>query len=124
MKKTGILHRELAAVIAALGHGDLLVIGDAGLPVPPGVRCIDLAVTHGLPRFADVLAAVLTEMQVESSVIATEAGADVAAWVAPLTPTRLSHDALKNASRHAVAVVRTGEVTAYANIGLYAGVTF
>ena len=61
MKRTPLLHSELSGLIAAMGHGDLLVIGDAGLPVPPGVRCIDLAVTRGVPRFFDVLDAVLAE---------------------------------------------------------------
>ena len=37
MKRAGLLHAELSGLIAAMGHGDLLVIGDAGLPVPwPG----------------------------------------------------------------------------------------
>jgi D-ribose pyranase len=124
MKKSGLLHRDLARVVASLGHGDLLVVADAGLPVPPGVPCIDLAVTHGVPEFADVLAAILTEMVVERAVIAAEAGAEVRAWVAGLAPAEVAHEAFKAASRGAVAVVRTGECTPYANVGLYAGVTF
>ena len=123
MKNSGILHRDLARTVASLGHGDLLVIGDAGLPVPPGVPCIDLAVTHGVPRFAEVLAAVLSEMQVESCIMAAEADAGLHA-LAPCPPDPISHAAFKVACARAVAVVRTGEVTPYANIGLYAGVTF
>ena len=45
MKRTGLLNIELSQVIAGMGHGDVLVIGDAGLPVPKGVRRIDLALT-------------------------------------------------------------------------------
>ncbi|MEL7164747.1 MAG: RbsD/FucU domain-containing protein, partial [Pseudomonadota bacterium] len=74
MKKAGILHAELSAVVAGLGHGDLLVIGDAGLPVPPGVPCVDLAVTLGVPGMLDVLDAVLSEMCVETAFRAEEAG--------------------------------------------------
>ena len=51
MKKSGILHPELARVIASLGHGDGLCIADAGLPVPAGVLRIDLALGPGLPPF-------------------------------------------------------------------------
>jgi len=51
MKRTTLLHAELSEVIARLGHGDLLVIGDAGLPIPDGPRRIDLAVSAGVPRF-------------------------------------------------------------------------
>src|SRR4051812_22146958 len=72
MKKTGLLHAELSQVIATMGHGDLLVIADAGLPVPPGTRCIDLAVTRGVPSFEAVLGAVLGELQVERAVHASE----------------------------------------------------
>ena len=54
MKKTPLLNVALSRVIAGMGHGDILVIGDAGLPVPPGVEMIDLAITPGLPDFASV----------------------------------------------------------------------
>ena len=124
MKKTGVLHGALSRLIAELGHGDILVIGDAGLPVPPGVPLIDLAVCHGVPRFAEVLHAVLAEMQVERCVIAQEASAEVRGWMDGLTPKTLSHAEFKALSTGARAVVRTGEVTPYANIALIAGVTF
>ena len=33
MKRSPLLHAELSHVIASLGHGDMLVLGDAGLRV-------------------------------------------------------------------------------------------
>lgn len=57
-------------MIASLGRGDMLVIGDAGLPVPPGVELIDLALIQGIPDFVSALNVVLSEMQVESHVLA------------------------------------------------------
>lgn len=124
MKKSGILNAELAQVVAALGHGDLLVIGDAGLPVPAGVRCIDLAVTLGVPGFLDVLDTVLDEMCVETAFRASEAAEIGAQMDARLTCTRMTHAAFKELSMQAVAVVRTGEATPYANVALRAGVAF
>ena len=125
MKKSGVLNAELSAVIAALGHGDSVVIGDAGLPVPPGVPCIDLAVTLGVPDLWAVLDAVLDEMVVERSVIASEAtGGVLEAFTARLTPEVVSHEELKALSAGARAVVRTGEATPYANVVLIAGVAF
>ena len=124
MKKSGILNHALARLVASLGHGDLVVIGDAGLPVPPGVPCIDLAVTLGVPRFLPVLEAVLSEMQVERAVRAREAtaiGLDIDARIAT---EQLSHDEFKALSATARAVIRTGEATPYANVGLIAGVVF
>ena len=43
MKKTPLLNIVLSRLIASLGHGDIVVIADAGLPVPKGVELIDLA---------------------------------------------------------------------------------
>lgn len=38
MKKIGLLHKELSKVIAQLAHEDMILIGDAGMPVLEGVR--------------------------------------------------------------------------------------
>lgn len=72
MKKTPLLNVALSRLIASLGHGDIVVIGDAGLPVPPGVELIDLALTQGIPDFLSTLQVVLCEMQVEGHVLAQE----------------------------------------------------
>jgi D-ribose pyranase len=131
MKRTTLLHAELSEVVARLGHGDLLVIGDAGLPIPEGPRRIDLAVAPGVPRFHEVLAAVLSEMQVESAVVAVElAGrnpavdADIRQRLARVTITAVPHEDLKALTRSARAMVRTGECSPYANVILRAGVVF
>ena len=114
-----------------LGHGDMIVIGDAGLPVPDGPRRIDLALTPGIPRVTDVLRVVLTEMQVERAVVAQEAldlnGGTLPAWCEgqlAVAPEAISHADFKRLSAQAKAVVRTGECSPYANIILIAGVTF
>lgn len=132
MKRTPLLHSELSHVISMLGHGDMLVLGDAGLPIPDGPRRIDLAVSAGVPRLADVLRAVLTEMQVERALLAREALdprapdalPDWCAGQLQIVPATISHEELKRLSARARAVVRTGECTPYANIVLVAGVTF
>ncbi|MZP28828.1 D-ribose pyranase [Heliobacterium undosum] len=130
MKKQGILHHDLAALIASLGHGDLVVVADSGLPVPPGVPCIDLAVTKGVPPFLPVLDAILSEMVVENATVAEELKPNeqiVEAIAGRLKPVELhfvNHESLKTRCRQARAVIRTGEWTPYANILLYAGVAF
>ena len=138
MKRGAILHPELSRVVAALGHGDALVIADAGLPVPPGVERIDLAYAPGKPPFLDVLEAVLAEMEVERAIVAAETGAaSPEAFARPLLERLRSlpkvggrgvetvpHEELKRLARGARAVVRTGEFTPYANVILVAGVVF
>lgn len=131
MKKAGILNAQLAGIVAGLGHTNLLVVADAGLPVPPGIACVDLAVTVGVPRFLDVLAAVAGEIQVESLTLAEELLARdeaLPAAIRALFPgaaeERLPHEAFKALTARAKAVVRTGEATPYANVILRAGVVF
>ena len=36
--------QSLCGAYGALGHKDLFMIGDAGMPIPEGVEVIDLAV--------------------------------------------------------------------------------
>jgi D-ribose pyranase len=130
VKRSPLLHAELSQVIAALGHGDMLVIGDAGLPIPDGPRRIDLALMRGVPLITDVLKAVLSEMQVESVVVADEAltaTKALPAWYPQtlgIAPQTVSHEEFKRRTAKARAIVRTGECTPYANIILVAGVSF
>lgn len=134
MKKTPLLNVALSRLIASLGHGDMVVIGDAGLPVPPGVELIDLALTHGIPDFVSTLNVVLSEMQVESHVLAEEILQKQASALKAVDTLNaegalgrrelLSHDQFKILSRQARAIVRTGECQPYCNIVLVAGVTF
>lgn len=131
MRRTGLLHAELLGLIAGLGHGQTLVIADAGLPIPRDVRRIDLAVRSGLPGFLAVLETVLEAGVFEAGSIATElaetnpdlAGA-VAARLGEARIDRVPHEALKQLAAAGVAFVRTGECTPYANIVLRAGVPF
>ena len=72
MRRSGLLHAELNRVIATMGHTDMLVIADSGLPVPHGVPCIDLAVTAGVPGFSPVFEAIWGELAVEAVTFANE----------------------------------------------------
>ena len=72
MKKNGMLNSHIAKVLADLGHTDTIVVGDVGLPIPPGVPKIDLALTLGTPGFIEVVEAIADDMVVEKIVIAEE----------------------------------------------------
>lgn len=72
MKKGTVLNSEVSALVARLGHTDSVTIGDAGLPIPDRVARIDLALTHDIPRFMQVVETVTAEMQVERAVVAQE----------------------------------------------------
>jgi D-ribose pyranase len=131
VKKIGILNQPISSVIAGLGHTDTLVIADAGLPIPPETRCIDLALTKGIPTFLDTLRVVLIEMQVERAIVAEEM-LDVSPQIHETIKEMLedipieieTHLIFKEQTRSARAVIRTGEFTPYANVILVAGVMF
>lgn len=74
MKKSGIYNAELAKAVGKMGHGDIILIGDVGCPFPRHdmTTCIDLAVCEGVPRVADVLKAVLSELVVEGYIVTDE----------------------------------------------------
>lgn len=133
MKKIGCLNSELSYVISKLGHFDTLTVADCGLPVPPGVLRIDLAVTYGVPAFTDVFKVIDTEAKFQKVTIASEArtqnaefynyihvwahanGAEVA---------EVTHETFKEMTKKSVAVVRTGECRPYCNVILESNVSF
>ena len=139
MKKSPLLHSELSHLIATLGHTDEITICDAGLPIPESTTRIDLALTFGVPTFAQTVDVFLQESQIEGVILAEEfkqvspdhhdallerieneklsTGKDI-------TLTYLTHEEFKSRSKQSRAIVRTGECTPYANVIFQSGVTF
>ena len=128
MRADGLWHPRLLSVIAAAGHGDLVVVADPGLPVPVGVEVVDLVWRRGEPRLLPVLDAVLGELVVERAEVAVELrDPELRQGLVDLLGEPLatvSHDDLERLTGTARVVVRTGEVTPYANVVLHAGVPF
>lgn len=129
MKKAGILNRHLSGALAELGHGDGVLVCDAGMPLPDGPRIVDLAFRAGVPSFAEVVDGLLAELVVEGATAAAEVrGANPTA--AGLLDGRfpelvlVPHEELKRLSAGARLVVRTGEARPYANVLLRCGVFF
>lgn len=147
MKTNGILHNDLARLVARLGHGDMLVITDRGFPFPrhEKTECIDVSVGRNLPKFVDVVKVVLEELEIEKVIIADETkdispkvykelkdvvflkknkGNDI---VEENIPHLEFKDLVLNGSLQGKEVkgfVKTGEFTPYANIILISGVDF
>ena len=127
------IHPQLSRVISETGHTDLIVVTDAGLPIPVGAERVDLGYLAGAPAFLDVLDTVLAELAVE--------GATVSAEIEQHSPHILEalrdrldrlgvsielvpHVEFKAQTRDARAFVRSGEFTPYANVILHAGVAY
>lgn len=131
MKKIGVINSELSRVISELGHTDTIVIGDSGLPIPSGVRRIDLALKRGVPGYLETLETILEEMQVERYVVTSEMEEispelyqATAKLLNPSQEEKVAHEQFKQMTERARAVIRTGECIPYANVILQAGVTF
>jgi len=129
MKKNGILNPQLNRVISEMGHRDMLIIADAGLPIPREIERVDLALKCGTPSFAEVLQTVLSELQVEEAYVAEEIREKnlktlnlISSFIKKVK--FITHEELKELSKQARAIVRTGECSPYANIILISGVTF
>ena len=133
MKRAGILNSDISRVLSYLGHTDRIAIGDCGLPIPDEVERIDLALAFGEPTFLRTLEIVAADMKIEKIVLAEEiktqnpnvlkqveelfSGLSVETEFVP-------HTELKEQTHDCKAVIRTGEITPYANIILQAGCIF
>lgn len=124
MRSTGILNADLAYAINRLGHMDTFAVADCGLPIPDHIEVIDLALVFGVPRFADVVSAVLAEVVVQEATIANQTPASVRELLGACPVTEVSHDELKDQIGDVKFVIRTGETTPYANVIFHSGVAF
>lgn len=129
MYKTGILNSEISKVLSDLGHTDTIIIADCGLPVPDGVKKIDLALTFGHPSFEEVFNLVKAHMKIEQLTIANEMIKQNSELYVKLLAENIdmvteSHEYLKMYSKDVKAIIRTGEATPYANAILSSGVLF
>jgi ABC-type ribose transport system, auxiliary component len=131
MKRHGMLNAPIATVLAHMGHKDTLTIADAGLPIPYGVERIDVAIHKGSPSFLSVVEAVSADMHIEELILAEEIktlNPTVHQAVLDQCPdilvTYVSHEVFKQLTQETQAVIRTGEVTPYANVIFVSNVNF
>ncbi|GIT78668.1 L-fucose mutarotase [Leifsonia sp. LS1] len=130
MKKNGILNAELSGALATLGHTDLLLVVDAGFPIPRDAHRIDLAIAENLPDLRTVLGLIADELVVEGVVRADDVVSNnprLDEWLADRFAgaefsTRAHADLLGPVAAQAKVIVRTGAFEPWGNIGLICGV--
>jgi D-ribose pyranase len=133
MKKNGILNKEICNAIGSIGHTDLLVISDSGLPIASDRYRIDVSIVGGKPGIFDVLEPVLEELEIEKVILAQEIKT-ISPEALEQTLKRLPegieveyvpHVRFKELTNdHSKAVIRTGEQIPYSSVILVAGVTY
>jgi simple sugar transport system permease protein/D-ribose pyranase len=130
MKRNGILNLGLNQALAAMGHGDLIIVCDAGFPIPTHVGRVDLALIADVPDIETVLKAISADFIAEKFGYANEmaknnprlkekvdrifAGAELVTF--PHT------EILTELATKAKFIVRTGAFDPWGNILLYSGV--
>ncbi len=131
MKKGGILNPAICSLIAELGHGDELLIVDAGYPLPPDGHVIDLTLIPGIPRFLDVLRAVSEELVIEGITVAAEITEfspkmyqEILKTVGDVDIDEVPHHEFKEQSEGVKGVIRTAEFTPYTNVRILCGSAF
>ena len=130
MKRGTILNAELSHAIAMMGHGEVMLVCDAGFPIPRSAWRIDLALVQDIPDLATVLSAIAGDFVAEKVTYADTLPAHNAPLLA--TVKRLFPDAdhamithetiLGEMAAKAKVIVRTGAFDPWGNIRLHSGV--
>ncbi|WXR61066.1 D-ribose pyranase [Peptostreptococcaceae bacterium AGR-M142] len=131
MRTGKIFNADIVEVISKMGHTDEIVVADCGLPIPEGVKRIDISLNKNNPRFMEVLKILLEEYICESYVLAKEIKKhnkeieeEINEILKDCEVEYISHEKFKERTKNAKAIIRTGECTPYANIILKSGVFF
>lgn len=131
MKCDRLLNREIVAEVAALGHTEYMCVADCGLPIPKGVKVVDISITAGKPSFLEVVDAVSQELVIESIILAEEIDAKNPALSEAMSTRfgdrpiqKLPHEDFKKLTEKAKCIIRTGENSSYANTIFVGGVNF
>lgn len=130
MQRGRLLNNELSYAIASMGHGDLMIVCDAGFPIPSSAWRIDLALVPDVPDLETVLAAVAEAFIAEKVSYAAEMAennppllARVQRIFADSNHEPIPHAQILNEmAAKAKVIVRTGAFDPWGNILLYSGV--
>ncbi len=129
MTETGVINREIATAISKQGHGDLLMVTDAGFAIPLGVEVIDLSLEENKPMVLEVLAMLRKNFSVEKMVLANQTLKTSPSLFENISRSfgngvlveTVDHSIMKEMSKNVKAIIRTGDFTAYGNVILVSG---
>lgn len=129
MKEIGILNRNLSRAISEQGHGDLLMVVDAGFATPKEVEVIDLALSENKPMVVDILAELRKYYSVEKFYLAKQTKSInpslyksiTSSWGDHVEVEIIDHTELKMMAKDVKCIIRTGDFSAYGNVILVSG---
>lgn len=129
MKANGILNKNLCALIGELGHGDVIIVCDAGFAIPNDVKRIELAIEKNCPTVLRILELLKDELIIERYALAEEMR-DVNPVMLAKYQELYKDTAIKGEfvphsdiaggiAKYAKAIIRTGAFQPYGSIVLY-----
>lgn len=124
-----MLNGHIDSALTRQGHGDLMMVVDAGFACPDHVEVIDIALSEGVPTVLNVLAELCKVHSVEKIVMAHETQAHnpthfqaaSMAFGEGVEVEVIPHKEFKQRSHDAKTIVRTGDFTAWGNVMLVSG---
>jgi D-ribose pyranase len=128
MKEIGILNRNLDRVLSKQGHGDLLLVTDAGFAIPEGLDIVDISLDVNQPQVLDVLHTLKKVFSVEKMIMANETKQSNPSFFDKVSKVwgeipveTVDHVELKELSKRVKGVIRSGDFTAFGNVILVSG---
>jgi len=129
MKEVGILNSRIAKIISEQGHGDLLMVVDAGFAIPKGIEVVDISLSENTPMVLEVLDELKKFYSVEKMILAQQtknanpvfASKVSSVWGEDMDVEVIEHLELKKKAKEVKAIIRTGDFTAYGNVILVSG---
>ena len=130
VNRNRLLNAELSHAIASMGHGDLMIVCDAGFPIPSSAWRIDLAIAPDVPDLETVLTPIAENFIAEKVSYADTLPVHNAPLLdkvkrlfAEAEHAPIKHETiLGEMAAKAKVIVRTGAFDPWGNILLYSGV--
>ncbi|HEV2691881.1 MAG TPA: RbsD/FucU domain-containing protein [Verrucomicrobiae bacterium] len=125
----GILNPQILSLLARVRHTNALVIADRGFPFWPMIETVDVSVVDGLPTVVQLIAALRANHNFTQAFQAeeflknntTEARTKFDVALGGIPTTYEPHVDFKKRVPLAIGLIRTGDVTQYANTILVSG---
>ena len=130
MQPNRILNAQLAHALATLGHTDVVLVTDAGFPIPKDANIVDLGLTAGTVDVLEILRTLRQHMFVEEVRFAPEVKTEYPSLYESVQDIYTGSGAVFVPAPHeeliehwapkAKVVIRSGSLTAWANFALIA----
>ena len=129
MIKNGILHPQLASLLARFRHVNAIAIVDGPFPTYPNVETIELAITMGWPTIPQVLDEILPYLDVTSLILANEFEEKVDKQITQryishhknIPTTKIAHSEFKVQVGQCLGIIHTGDPVPYSSVILKSG---